>query len=729
MTELERRPRQAGGEAWRDLGLTLGPVEVRRVGLSYAQGRLFVLVDASLAVGPAQLALAGLGFGIDSRFTVSPTLRGAGLQMDKPPVRVTGVLERRVDPKYAEWLTGMAAVETGFFALHAMGSYARSRDGWSSMFLFGEVGGSGDRGLFGPPVFTVMAVCLGFGVNSRIRDPRIDEVRDFPLVQRISGGAGGTPEEVLESLAGPGGWVTPRAGEYWGAGGLEFSSFRFLEARALLLVHGGPTWQVCLIGRTTLDLPRNKAARRPLARLVVDLAIAYHGEHNRFSMDAVLAPGSYVLDPAAELSGGLALYIWGSDRTASGGGKGFVFTVGGYHRDFQPPGYYPRVPRVGWRWSRGPVTISGEAYLAITDGAFMAGGRLEAVYDNGHGINLRAWFTAWVDALVRWKPFSFSLSMGLSVGVSATVKVVFVRVRVSLEVGVSLDLWGPPIGGRARVKVWFISFTIGIGSGRDEAPLPGWDEFRVQLPAAVAVVPQRGLLADVDAAETEARKATKAPQLVSADGFTVATESVVPASKITLNGALLEGAEKDRITIRPMGYRDVVSEHRVTVHRYDSVYHPKDNDWSVTVVRRGVPRALWGDPGTSPERAMREDGVISGCLSGIRFQVPAPRREGELGPVRGEALEVDELPRAAIPLQERDPAGPRAEADPDSVATISDPDGGIGADDTAGRRTALYDGLAALGVAPGGNAPLGAYASRASTLFTDPPLITAASGR
>ncbi|MFI2076672.1 MULTISPECIES: hypothetical protein [Streptomyces] len=47
-------------------------------------------------------------------------------------------MERRTKAGYKELITGALAVETGFLALQAVGSYARSDAGWSSVFLFGE---------------------------------------------------------------------------------------------------------------------------------------------------------------------------------------------------------------------------------------------------------------------------------------------------------------------------------------------------------------------------------------------------------------------------------------------------------------------------------------------------------------------------------------------------------------------------------------------------------------
>lgn len=208
----------ADGGVSRELNLVAGPVRVSKVAVGFVKGQIRVAFDAVMTVEPVQLALIGLGVAVTPRFEFTPLLQGAGVSMDKPPVRLTGVLERRSDDRYAEVINGLLTIETGFFALLAAGSYVRGHDGWTSMFLFGEIAGNPQVGLFGPPAFRVNAISLGFGINSTVRQPRIDEVSEFPLVQRLSGGTETTPEQVLERLAGSGGWITPRKGQYWGAG-------------------------------------------------------------------------------------------------------------------------------------------------------------------------------------------------------------------------------------------------------------------------------------------------------------------------------------------------------------------------------------------------------------------------------------------------------------------------------------------------------------------------------
>ncbi|MFK0297370.1 DUF6603 domain-containing protein, partial [Streptomyces sp. NPDC090442] len=434
-----------------DVGVRLGPVSLHRITVGYEQGLVRVGFDASMAVGPVALTLLGLGVSVDPAslggdalaepaFAVESRVEGAQVLLYKPPVRVSGGLMRRKDDAYAELITGGIAVEAQAFALQAAGSYARSHEGWNSLFLFGEAFGQGGTALFGPPPFTVIGLSLGFGVNSTVRVPELGEMDSFPLMARLGGGQPGTsPEQILEQLKG---WISPKQGQYWGMGGVLFTSFRFIESQALLLIEGGEQWNVTLLGRTSLALPRGSST--PAARVNIDLLIAYRSEQNLLSLDAVIAAGSYILDPGFTLSGGIALRVWTGDDHAGD----FALSAGGYHPGYEVRKrfpYYPEPARLGFSWSPGGgITATGSVYGAVTSNAMMFGGRLALDYAAGGVFHLQAWMDAKVDVLVQWKPFYFNASIGVRVGAAATVKVWFIRVRVSVEVGVDLDIWGPP---------------------------------------------------------------------------------------------------------------------------------------------------------------------------------------------------------------------------------------------------------------------------------------------
>ncbi|MBL1102581.1 DUF6603 domain-containing protein [Streptomyces coffeae] len=719
-----RRERSA---ASREIDQVFGPVRIRKVSLGYRNGLLFIAFDATLAVGPVQLDTIGLGLGLDSDFDVEPVLQGAGLRVDQPPLKVTGALVVREDDAFAIYIAGMVVVETGFFALQASGSYARSLDGWSSVFLFGEIAAVGGAALFEAPPFTLTAVSGGFGVNSTLRLPAIAELGQFPLIARLAERAPEvSSQEALEQLTA---WVSPAEGRFWAAVGVEFALFKFIATRALAAVEFGDDLKVMLLGRTSVTFPRDtKPGRKVHARIDVDLRLAYQQSLGLLSLDVAVGDGSFVFDPACRLTGGIAIYLW----TAGEHAGDFVISAGGYHPrleerlDTQYP-HYPTPARLGFTWSPdSKIMVKAEGYTALTPHALMFGGRLAASYTSGL---LSAWFTAYLDVLVQWRPFYLDARLGIGIGVAFTIKVWFVKVRVSIEVGIDLALWTPPFGGRVTVKVWFVSFSFDIGTRRQELDAARWPEVHEQFPAPLSITPVAGLLADVDAGELAARHADGDPVLVAAAGLVLTVETVIPATAIHLNQDTDYATGPDGlISIRPMRKdRAITSEFAVTVTKAgDADYVISDDDWTVEVIERGAPAALWGRPLAEPDDALDDgqEALLPGQLAGLRFEVKPPETAGEIGPVTSAALQVTRVdPEGRTPLRNGAKQGSLPLPTPGSIEIIADT---VNTSTTA-RRTGAYRALHRLGVAPGASGTaLPRYAEKARDYLVFSPLTTTA---
>ena len=103
-----------------------------------------------------------------------------------------------------------------------------------------------------------------------------------------------------------------------------------------------------------------------------------------------------------------------------------------------------------------------------------------------------------------------------------------------------------------------------------------------------------GGLKDVTEDESEARRQAGDPELVRIDGFSVAVESALPASKITIGGELFAGSDGARIDIRPMRLTGVVSEQEIKLLGPDGVSRDfrywEDLDGGSRRRRRGCPR-------------------------------------------------------------------------------------------------------------------------------------------
>ncbi|HEU5271284.1 MAG TPA: DUF6603 domain-containing protein, partial [Jatrophihabitans sp.] len=376
-------PTQGSGK-WFDIGKTFGPLQIQRVGIEYANGTVIFALDANIAFGPLALSLQGLGVGSPlNAFSPVFSLTGLGMAYNNPPLEILGAMLRvpasQLDPGVQFQFDGMLVVKAEDFSLAAIGSYAQLTSGLPSLFVFGQL----EAPLGGPPAFFVTGLMAGFGFNRTLAIPAQDEVASFPLLLLATPPPPGTtnpqdPSLILQVLEGSKplngvtkAWITPKAGEYWLAAGLEFTSFELVSTKALLVAEFGQELNIALLGLSTLQLPLPAAGVETYAYVEMMIKVVVQPLQGFFAATAILSKNSYVLTPDCHLTGGFAFYLWFGDNPNAGQ---FVVTLGGYHPAFQVPSYFPQVPRLGFNWAVSDVvSIKGNAYFALTSSCAMAG--------------------------------------------------------------------------------------------------------------------------------------------------------------------------------------------------------------------------------------------------------------------------------------------------------------------------------------------------------------------
>ncbi|MCC3770357.1 DUF6603 domain-containing protein [Streptomyces sp. UNOC14_S4] len=701
------------------LDAVFGPLRIAEIGLSYADGTARVTIDATFDAGGIELSASKLGFAIriaDGEWDFRPTLEGLGLTFDRPPVRIGGAfLVKEAQSPYDLLFAGMAVIEVKVVSVKVMGAYARAEGGYPSLFLYGVLAG---RNGLGPPPFQVRGIAAGFGYNSSVRVPAPAETPLFPFVAELGSGSDRPPLEVLDDLLDGSGdrppWLTPAQGQIWCAVGLDFTVFQFVDAKALALVEFGSDFTIAVLGLATASFPTGRPSDPAIARVQLAMQALYTSRDSMLALAAELTPASYVLDPECRLTGGLAYRTW-----FGGSHEGdFVFCLGGYAPGFDRPDWYPDVPRLGYTWGiSSVVTIRGEAYAALTPAAVMAGGRLEVSF---HAGIVEAWLTARLDALIQWKPFYFQFTAGVRIGFAVDLWLFTVRG----EVGVDIDLWGPPVGGIATVHLWCIDFDVSFGASRDtRAKEAGWSDVQEQLPARaemLRITPLTGILPEDETVRAHRLDSGDDRWVVSADGFSFSTTTPVPASKMTIGETTVPGGKP--LDIRPMGDTGLASEHALTVLLGDDPgFDPVQRGWTVETVTTSVPQALWGTGEPDSDRP-----TVPGQVIGLTVTVPGPKDGPSPGEMTDIALGFEELaPSDALPITPGDaPTGPRPLAwqpgqEPTSIGAVAT---GI-ATTAVPARDALHAELAALGVAPPSHDRLDGFAALAAAgTFTAEPL-------
>jgi hypothetical protein len=574
------------------------------VGLAWAEGAVWLLVDGGFGAGGLAIDLLGLGLGVeltDPKHEVRPALHGLAVSYREPPVQISGGLIQ-VGKEY----DGEILVELEVLQIAALGSWVTLDDGQPSLFVFAMLN---DPPLGGPAFFYVTGLAFGFGYNRSLALPALDQLPSFPFVAAAMAGATGAgnpfssrdPGQALQVLSS---YVPVTPGVDWLAAGVRFTSFKLMESFALLTAQFGRGFQIALLGLSTLSSPPNEP--KPIVYAELALEASYSSETGLVAVSAQLTPESYMLSGDCKLTGGFAFYLWTKDAGGAEDGPRageFVVTLGGYNPRFKPPPGYPSVPRVGahWRVSDQLVVKSG-MYLAVTPACVMTGGSLEATWESSW---LEVTFNAQADFVLGWQPFHYEGTASVTLTGRVRVQVV-VTIAITFHLGVWLELHGPPFGGQAHVDLDIASFTIKFGADkprREPIPWSGSKGFKDSfLPketgtwCGVRVV--GGLERDLTNGGGEIAWVLNGEQLA------LQTFTVVPSTEQwLLTGA--QAAEKvgtapPAFGVGPVGVADgqLDSVHTVAVHRVNAD-GSLDTNTSVTshlgrsAATANQPRALW----------------------------------------------------------------------------------------------------------------------------------------
>ena len=226
-------PVPAESVKWFEIEKSLGPLSVRRIGLSYDAPRVGIKFDASLQLSVLTCNLEGLGLSyalgksnepLEILKNLSFSLDGMGLSLGNGPVEIGGSLVR-IPPSLQHptlQLEGVLLIRTAAFTFSAFGSYV-DLNGTISVTAFAvllrELGDPTGTG-----AFVVTGLAFGFGVNRKLTLPTVEHVQDFPLVQAAMGKQGLQDLNLLPAKLRD--HVSPSGGNFWVAAGIKFNSFR-----------------------------------------------------------------------------------------------------------------------------------------------------------------------------------------------------------------------------------------------------------------------------------------------------------------------------------------------------------------------------------------------------------------------------------------------------------------------------------------------------------------------
>lgn len=629
---------QAGTEnaaiKWINIQKSFGPVGIQKIGIEYKDNCLFVLMNTSLSAGGLYIGLLGLGAGSSlHEFKPEFELNGLAITFKNGSVEISGGLLGTINPIN---FVGELVISVKPLSISAFGGYAQY-EGQPSFFLYSVV----NYPIGGPSFFFITGLAAGFGFNRKLIIPDLDGVPDFPFVKWAvspksapgmdrGGDVGKQVNDVLTTLSNSG-VVAPSVGEYWLTFGIKFSSFKLVESFALLTVIFGTSFEIDVLGMSTLSIP--EGVPEPIVRVELALKASFSLDKGLIAVSGKLTPNSYVLSKDCHLTGGFAFYVWFAGEHSGD----FLITIGGYSPKYAVPSHYPVVPRLGLNWQVIPeLYIKGELYFALTSNAVMAGGSLSAVWNCGC---IRAWFDVHADFLMVFKPFHYYISAGVDLGTSFDINLFFTKVRLTMHLGVNVEIWGPDFTGLVEVDLCIIAFTIRFGSDNvDVSTTIGWsgdDGFvksflttnaKPSADNAIAASNENNGIAAITVSsglvKTLSDKEGELNYIVNAEKFELMTSSIIPSktSSLSTSGDLkLEMAsddkqpQRDKQVIIPnadfgVGPTGTDSNSFTSCHNVKITSNRSDNNSEFRAVRvlQNVPKALW------EKKSFDKKGVPSG---------------------------------------------------------------------------------------------------------------------
>jgi hypothetical protein len=762
---------------WIPVQRAFGPLQCQRLGVEWPQPnpdlRLSFLFDGDVALGGLEVDLQGLSIGIPLKSpgdlsSYALGLDGLAITFSQGPVEVSGGLFKahvNVDGQDILEYNGEALIKAASWSISALGSWA-TLNGHPSLFIFAFL----NAPIGGPAFFFITGLSAGFGYNRSLTLPQQDQVQDFPFVAGLTdpskiGGADAGPQEALQAIQD---WVNPAQGVNWIAAGVQFTSFELINSNVLVVVEFGNHFEIAVLGLSRIKLPQ--VGPVTYAYVELGLEVIIDPSDGFFSATAVITPNSYVIDPACHLTGGFAFCVWfaapedgGPDHSGD-----FVLTIGGYHPQFNKPEWYPDEPRLGFNWQvSDQVSMKGGAYFALTPSCVMAGGSLDIEFHSG---NLSAWFTAYADFLVQWKPFYYTVGIGISIGVSYRLHLLFVTTTIKVELGADLTMWGPPTGGTVHIHLWIVSFTVSFGpsygQGNDYLQ---FSDFQTLLPQDKAQSQQQPMMKArpmmAFAAEDDTPSfqnvikliinAGQFPQpspdgrwLVRADEFKFSVETAWPLTELDLVGPsttaklappTLVPADANApscarqpdgyyVGVRPMGIICANSLLSLTVTFEDNTNQDINDNWSWALNTRSVPEATWGQPVPQGQTPPPAANTLPGRLMGLQNIAPPVQQPSGPAPIPMANLSYDPInPNADqenyLPIPQPSQTGlPQSSAT--SLQTIAST---LMKDSEAGspmsNRTAVFNALAGFGYDAGTNGDLSALVSNINLNYPAPPML------
>ena len=269
---------------------TISPLTISSISMKFEDRKLQLTLDATVKLGPIEAIFRGLGLSFEptnmqslSLSSFHVLLSGIGIEMNRPPVVMAGEFLKLANYQYA----GGLIVEVEPYTFVAGGYYGDRITNTSpppatfkSMFVFVAMEG---------PIATIEFPSLsgltgGFGYNSQVTMPTVDNVTIFPFLKTSDINSSGDPLAILSDFIGhkPTPWFKPVDGPIWIAAGLTVQMFQFLKISAVVVLDVGADVIFGVLAEATATIPESATETSDQFAFIdmVIVAIYDHGKGN-----------------------------------------------------------------------------------------------------------------------------------------------------------------------------------------------------------------------------------------------------------------------------------------------------------------------------------------------------------------------------------------------------------------------------------------------------------------
>ena len=314
-----------------DILFSLGPLSISAMGLQFKEegGKQCIILtfDATFAMGPLSFTLLGFGLTVNLKGITLDNLQnclkntdvalaGMALSFNKPPILIAGGFEHQIIQALGitqDVYLGGVAVSFPPYTFNGLGEYAVVTNADSSQYRSIFVYAKLDGPLITLELATISGIRLGFGFNSFVRAPAIDDIVNFPFINDHSiSTTGNDPMAILKAMTvGNPAWVTPKLDSYWLAVGMSIQAFDVITATAVAVFEFGDAGlAVDIYADAVAQMPPEAPKAATVVYVEVGMKIEMNFADGYFAVAAMLAPTSFLLVPQCHLTGGLALSYW-----------------------------------------------------------------------------------------------------------------------------------------------------------------------------------------------------------------------------------------------------------------------------------------------------------------------------------------------------------------------------------------------------------------------------------